>query len=193
MSANACRSVEPMTKNQPPRPAAPESPEPAEWGLSAFEAKALRGVLGQYPTGVAIVTTRLADGQGVGLTINSFASLSLSPPMVLWSLVDTSPSLTAFSECSHFAISILARQHQDLALRFARPAPDKFAGAPIIDTPEGMPAIAGALATLVCRPEQRVVAGDHVLFIGRVVRVHRLDAAPLVFHAGQFTSLLGND
>jgi flavin reductase (DIM6/NTAB) family NADH-FMN oxidoreductase RutF len=146
MYTDVCQYADSMTKDQPMQHVISESSEPVEWGLSSFEAKTLRSILGQYPTGVAIVTTRIPGGQPVGLTINSFASLSLSPPLVLWSLVDTSPSLKVFNECDHFAISILAREHQDLALRFSRPALDKFAGAPIIDTPEGIPVIEGALA-----------------------------------------------
>ncbi|CAB3959801.1 p-hydroxyphenylacetate 3-hydroxylase, reductase component [Achromobacter insolitus] len=163
---------------------------PLDWGCTDLHPKVLRGVLGSYPTGVAIVATRRPDGRRVGLTINSFASLSLDPPLVLWSLVNHSPNLAAFRDCSHFTISVLACGQEELALRFASSAvPDKFAGAPVHDVPEGVPAIAGAVATLVCANDQQSPAGDHLLLFGRVLRVASVAATPLVFHAGRFTAL----
>ncbi|HFD3738392.1 TPA: flavin reductase family protein, partial [Pseudomonas aeruginosa] len=99
-----------------------------EWGHTEFEPKALRNLLGCYPTGVAVVITRAADGRDVGLTINSFASLSLDPPLVLWSLVNHSPNLSVFRDCRHFTINILGKEHQELAMRFANPRiENKFA------------------------------------------------------------------
>ncbi len=163
---------------------------PLDWGCTDLHPKVLRGVLGSYPTGVAIVATRCPDGRRVGLTINSFASLSLDPPLVLWSLVNHSPNLAAFRDCSHFTISVLACGQEELALRFASSAvPDKFAGAPVHDVPEGVPAIAGAVATLVCANDQQSPTGDHLLLFGRVLRVASVAATPLVFHAGRFTAL----
>ncbi|MFY3841306.1 flavin reductase family protein, partial [Achromobacter xylosoxidans] len=143
-----------------------------DWGSTDLHPKVLRGVLGSYPTGVAIVATRCPDGRKVGLTINSFASLSLDPPLVLWSLVNRSPSLAAFRDCDHFTISVLACGQEALARRFADPAvPDKFEGAELHEVPEGVPAIAGAVATLVCANDQQSPAGDHLLLFGRVLRV----------------------
>ncbi len=163
---------------------------PLDWGCTDLHPKVLRGVLGSYPTGVAIVATRCPDGRRVGLTINSFASLSLDPPLVLWSLVNHSPNLAAFRDCSHFTISVLACGQEELAMRFASSAvPDKFAGAPVHDVPEGVPAIEGAVATLVCANDQQSPAGDHLLLFGRVLRVASVAATPLVFHAGRFTAL----
>lgn len=163
---------------------------PLDWGCTDLHPKVLRGVLGSYPTGVAIVATRCPDGRRVGLTINSFASLSLDPPLVLWSLVNHSPNLAAFRDCSHFTISVLACGQEELAMRFASSAvPDKFAGAPVHDVPEGVPAIGGAVATLVCANDQQSPAGDHLLLFGRVLRVASVAATPLVFHAGRFTAL----
>jgi flavin reductase (DIM6/NTAB) family NADH-FMN oxidoreductase RutF len=173
------------------RLATPPAPAPA-WGHSDFDPKALRGALGLYPTGVAVVTTRTGDGRAVGLTINSFASLSLDPPLVLWSLVNHSPSLAVFQDCAHFAINVLASHQQELARRFANPAvPDKFAGAEIIEAPEGIPAVSGAVATLVCAKHRHDPAGDHCLLLGRVLRIATGAGTPLVFHAGKFTALAG--
>ena len=166
------------------------STEPAPWGSTCVQPKTLRGVFGAYPTGVAIVTTRTPDGRAVGLTINSFASLSLDPPLVLWSLVDRSPNLAAFRGCSHFAINVLASHQEELARRFASSAvADKFAQAGVVEAPEGVPAIDGASAMLVCANDRQIVGGDHVMFVGRVLRTASAAASPLVFHAGKFTSL----
>lgn len=162
----------------------------APWGQTEFEGKALRQALGRYPTGVAIVTTRTADGRPVGLTINSFASLSLSPALVLWSLVDRSPNLAAFQAAPHFAISVLAQGQQGLASRFANPAvTDKFDQVAVLEAAEGVPVIDGALATLVCRTSKYVTEGDHELFIGQVVRLDAREGEPLVFHGGRFGAL----
>lgn len=160
------------------------------WGSVDLEPRALRNLFGTYPTGVAIVTTRSAEGRSVGLTINSFASLSLDPPLILWSLVNHSPNLEVFRDCSHFAVNILSSEHEELARRFASPAvPDKFAEVAVHETPEGLPVIEGAVATLVCAHDHSRHAGDHLLMIGRVVRTDSQAGTPLVFHAGRFTAL----
>ncbi|MGQ7906782.1 flavin reductase family protein [Burkholderia sp. BC1] len=162
----------------------------AAWGSVDLEPRTLRNLLGSYPTGVAIVTTRTPDGRPVGLTINSFASLSLDPPLVLWSLVEHSPNLAAFRDSTHFAIHILASQQEALARRFATAGmPDKFADVAWQDAPEGVPAIDGAMTTLICAHDHSRHAGDHLLLIGRVVRTASQQGTPLVFHAGRFTSV----
>ena len=166
------------------------APAPLDWGSTDLHPKSLRNVLGSYPTGVAIVATRTADGRRIGLTINSFASLSLDPPLVLWSLVNHSSNLEAFRGCSHFTINVLAHSQAELAMRFANSKlADKFDGAPIQETPEGIPAIDGAVATLVCANDQQSDAGDHLLLFGRVLRIASRAEAPLVFHAGKFSAL----
>lgn len=160
------------------------------WGCVDVQPATLRKLLGTYPTGVAIVTTRAPDGRPVGLTINSFASLSLDPPLVLWSLVNQSPSLLAFRDCTHFAINVLASDHESLARRFASAAvPDKFADVAWQTAPEGVPTIDESIATLVCAHDHSRDTGDHFLFVGRVVRTASREGAPLVFHSGRFTSL----
>jgi flavin reductase (DIM6/NTAB) family NADH-FMN oxidoreductase RutF len=164
--------------------------EASPWGSVDVQPTSLRKLLGTYPTGVAIVTTRAPDGRAVGLTINSFASLSLDPPLVLWSLVNRSPNLEVFRDCTHFAINILASDHEALARRFASTGvADKFADVAWRPAPEGVPAIDEAIATLVCAHEHSRDTGDHLLLIGRVVRTASREGAPLVFHSGRFTSL----
>lgn len=157
---------------------------------SPLDAKALRNALGAFPTGIAIVTTRNASGRAVGLTINSFASLSLDPPLVLWSLVNRSPSLDAFNESNYFCINVLASTQTELAKCFASSAvPDKFENAQAYDSPEGVPLIPGCLASFVCTKEQMHPGGDHTLFIGRVLHYYTESGEPAVFHRGQFTNL----
>ncbi|CDM25117.1 Nitrilotriacetate monooxygenase component B [Castellaniella defragrans 65Phen] len=164
----------------PPPPQAPGDLDP----------RALRTLLGSYPTGVAIVTTRASGGRRVGLTINSFASLSLDPPLVLWSLGNHSPSLGIFRDSRHFAIHVLARDQQALARRFADPSVrDKFEGVATHDTPEGVPLIDGALTALVCAHDRCCDAGDHLLLIGRIVGTRQCGGTPLVFHAGRYAAL----
>ncbi len=164
--------------------------EPAPWGQTDLAPRTLRNLMGAYPTGVAIVTMRTCDGRDVGLTINSFASLSLDPPLVLWSLVNHSPNLDAFRDCTHFAINMLADGQEELARRFATPAiADKFDGVAVAQAPEDLPVIAGALTVLVCENDHSRTVGDHLLMVGRIVRTGHQLAAPLVFHAGRFTAL----
>ncbi|MDO5103083.1 MAG: flavin reductase family protein [Lautropia sp.] len=163
---------------------------PAAWGSEDVAPATLRKLFGAYPTGVAIVTSRSVEGRKVGLTINSFASLSLDPPLVLWSLVNHSPSLAVFRDCRHFAINILAGRHEELARRFANPSVvDKFESVPVQETPEGVPALDGALTTLVCALDHARTVGDHLLMVGRVVRAATQPGDPLVFHAGRFVSI----
>ncbi|MDC9604745.1 flavin reductase family protein [Xenorhabdus griffiniae] len=162
----------------------------SEWGATEFETGDLRTLFGKYPTGVAIVATRTAEGRNVGLTINSFASLSLKPPLVLWSLVNHSPNLSVFRDCEYFTISILSCDHQELALRFASSrVENKFQGISVQETPEGIPSIGGAIATLVCANHQQTHLGDHLLVIGEVKRIASIEGKPLVFHGGMFTGL----
>ena len=152
-------------------------------------ARALRRALGRYPTGVTIVTTRSADGRAVGLTVNSFASLSLAPPLLLWSLANRSPNLRAFRGATHFAIHVLAAGQEALARRFADPrVADKFDGVALRrdGAVEAVPLIEGAIAGFVCASRDAIEAGDHTRFIGRVEQHWSDDGAPLVFHGGGF-------
>ena len=158
------------------------------------QARLLRGALGRYPPGVTIGTTRGGDGRMVGLTVNSFASLSLDPPLLLWSLANKSPSLRAFRSATHFAINVLAQDQQALATRFATPSiVDKFEGIALHPdqdpTHDGVPLIGGAAAHFVCASRDAIEAGDHTLFVGRVAWFHGSSHAPLVYHAGGFVKL----
>lgn len=154
-----------------------------------IDAKALRQVLGRFATGVTIVTCLDEQGARLGLTANSFNALSLDPPLVLWSLRQASPSVQAFRAARHFAVNILAESQVELSRRFASRVPDKFAEGGWSDGAGGAPVLSGAAAVLECETAQIHDAGDHVLFIGRVVQLADLATPPLLFHGGHYHML----
>lgn len=153
-----------------------------------IDPRELRNALGRFATGVCVVTTRSAGGQAAGLTVNSFSSVSLDPPLVAWCLGRGAPSLQTFSEAEHFAVHVMAADQQDLSLHFARQAPDKFADVQgEFEAGLGaVPVMKNALARFECRKASVVEGGDHLIFIGRVERFTYADRAPLLFHAGRF-------
>lgn len=159
--------------------------------VNVLDSRAFRQALGCFPTGVAIVTTRTTKGRPVGLTINSFSSLSLNPPLIMWSLVKHSPSRSFFEKSSYFAINILNSNQTEVALGFANSkVEDKFALVSHADGEEGIPLIDDCVATFVCENYCQYDGGDHVIFIGQVVRHNTItEYEPAVFHRGQFTRL----
>ena len=153
---------------------------------AAFDTRAFRDALGSFATGVTVITTCAPDGSPVGLTANSFNSVSLEPPMVLWSLARASRSLPAFEQANHWAVHVLAADQEAVSNRFARRGEDKFAGLPVERGEGDVPLLRGCAARFECRGAFRYDGGDHVIFVGEVVRFARGPAAPLVFHAGQY-------
>lgn len=152
-----------------------------------FSPEDFRAALGQFTTGVTIVTARDPDGRLIGLTANSFNSVSLSPPLVLWSLARQSSSMPGFLAASHYAINVLAADQRLLAERFARKGIDRFEGTPWRPGLTGAPVIEGAVAVFECRHRSQHDEGDHLIFVGQVEHCRRrLGAAPLVFHGGRF-------
>ena len=152
-----------------------------------FSTPEFRSALGMFATGVTIVTARAADGQLVGLTANSFNSVSLAPPLVLWSLSHASSAMAAFSQGTHYAVNILAADQQALAMQFASRGVDRWAGVTFAEGACGAPLIAGAAASFECFSRSRYVEGDHTIFIGEVEAcAHRADARPLLYHGGRF-------
>lgn len=158
---------------------------PIEPGDPAQDAKAFRRCLGQYPTGVTIITAHHA-GQNLGMAVNSFAAVSLAPPLVLWSIRRESRSAQAFLDAGHFAVSILAEDQVDVSQAFGAGAPDRFDKVAWQPGLEGAALIEGAIAHLECRTEIVHDGGDHHILIGRVVRQQRFEGAPLVFAQGQY-------
>ncbi|HSK14562.1 MAG TPA: styrene monooxygenase/indole monooxygenase family protein [Gaiellaceae bacterium] len=151
-----------------------------------FDRRALRRALGQYATGVTVVTTRGPDGRRVGLTANSFTSVSLDPPLVLFCVDRSAPSLPAFHECMHFAVHVLAADQHHLSRQFSTPSEDKFAGVEVEEGPGGVPLLAGVLARFVCRHTADHEAGDHLIVVGEVEGYEAFDGEPLVFHSGLY-------
>lgn len=153
----------------------------------SFSTPDFRAALGMFATGVTIVTARGADGQPVGLTANSFNSVSLAPPLVLWSLARSAGSMPAFERGSHYAINILAAEQHALAERFAAKAIDRFADLAYHEGAGGAPILEGAAAVFECFNRSRYEEGDHVIFVGEVERCSwRAGAAPLIFHGGRY-------
>ncbi len=154
--------------------------------------QALRQALGRYATGVAIITCRDAAGLPLGLTVNSFAALSLAPPLVLWSLRRASALLPAFEAARHWAVNVLTEAHLPLSRRFASAEPDKFAEGEWADGLGDAPVLADAAAVFECACETVHDGGDHRLLIGRVLRLDsRTEGAPLVYHGSHYHGLSG--
>ena len=147
--------------------------------------RAFRQSLGQFATGVAIITAH-ANGQSVGITVNSFSSVSLEPPLVLWSIAKTSQSYPAFMRTHHFVIHILTADQMELASRFARPGAEKFAGVESKAGPSGAPLLEGCAAVFECAADARHDAGDHTILIGRVERYQHEDRPLLLFAKGRY-------
>jgi flavin reductase (DIM6/NTAB) family NADH-FMN oxidoreductase RutF len=156
-----------------------------------FSTSEFRAALGMFATGVTIVTARGADGSLVGLTANSFKSVSLKPPLVLWSLARKAGSLPAFERGSHYAINILSAEQHALAERFASKTTNRFADLDFREGAGGAPVIEGAAAVFECFNRSRYEEGDHVIFVGEVERcASRPGAQPLIFHGGRYFSEL---
>jgi flavin reductase (DIM6/NTAB) family NADH-FMN oxidoreductase RutF len=154
----------------------------------AFTDREFRDALAQFATGVAIICAPGPDDRFVGFTANSFNSVSLDPPLVVWSLNRRATSLAAFESAGHYAINVLALDQVDLARRFSRPHADRFAGVDYRLGASGAPLIEGCVAWFECRHHARHRAGDHVLFIGAVETCRRRKGAGLVFHHGHFAT-----
>ena len=158
--------------------------EPAPPNFSSAE---FRAALGMFATGVTIVTAAKANGELVGLTANSFNSVSLSPALVLWSLSRRAGSFDTFSQGAHYAINVLGCEQQALARRFSEPMDDRFAGVAWTPGIGGAPLLAGAIAHFECANRSQYAEGDHMIFVGAVQRCqHVHGASPLLFHGGRF-------
>lgn len=151
-----------------------------------FDNQAFRQALGSFTTGVTIITATAPDGTPVGLTANSFNSVSLDPPLVLWSLAKTSLSVEAFSEAAHWNVHVLSQHQQDLSNTFASRGEDKFSGIDLEDGISNAPLIPACSARFQCRNTVTHDGGDHLIFIGEVVDFDQQALPPLVFQQGQY-------
>lgn len=146
----------------------------------------MRTALGSFGTGVTVVTSGNFQSRLVGVTANSFSSVSLEPPIVLWSLVSSSPSLEVFDATGRFVINVLALEQMNLSKQFSKTLEDKFAGVEYTEGLGDLPVIQNCVATFECKTIQRTVVGDHVLFLGQVENYIYENRTPLLFCQGNY-------
>ena len=178
MRKRACQSA----RKSPPGGAM----QPVEPADPASLRRAFRDALGSFATGVTIATTLAEDEAPVGVTASSFNSVSLDPPLVLWSLAKSAQSRAAFTSSGHFAVHVLAASQQDLSDRFARSGVDKFAGLEWEAGELGSPLFPDFAARFECKTRHEYEGGDHVILVGEVVAFEANDVPPLLFHAGSY-------
>lgn len=159
------------------------SPRATERG---FDSAHFRQALSQFATGVTVITTRLEDGSFRGLTASSFNSVSLEPPLVLWSLSDRANSLPIFSGNSHYVINVLSAGQEELARRFSRRGDNPFASTDYELSRTGQPILKGVAAWFECHNRSRYPEGDHVIFVGEVEECAAHPQPALIFHGGHF-------
>jgi flavin reductase (DIM6/NTAB) family NADH-FMN oxidoreductase RutF len=160
---------------------------------SPIDPRDFRNALGTYATGVTIITASGADTKPYGITCNSFASVSLNPPLVLWSIVLYSSSLSVFQNASHFAVNVLGASQQALANKFAKSSGDKFTG---VDWTPGLgdaPLLTESVANFQCRSVNRYYGGDHVIFLGAVEAYSYSPKEPLLFSRGGYGRFIADD
>ena len=154
--------------------------------LTTIEQQHFRRVCSKYATGITILTVLDSRGTPHGMTANSFSSVSLNPPLVLWSSSLYAQSLPAFQESPHFCVNILAYDQIELSNKFAKQADDKFVDVDHIIPESGAPVIVGSAAHFECRNEFRHYGGDHIIFIGHVERFAYTDKPTLLFCRGKY-------
>jgi flavin reductase (DIM6/NTAB) family NADH-FMN oxidoreductase RutF len=166
-------------------PSSNDTPEQAP----DFDPRDFRNALGHFGTGVTVITTVDSNQQCFGVTVSSFNSVSLNPPLVLWSQVRGAPSHQAFLNSEHFVVNILSEQQKEVSNTFARPSEDKFKDIAHHLSPQGIPVLDGTLGHFICKKEREIDGGDHVIFIGRVMSYSyntSEDTAPLFFWKGKY-------
>ena len=173
------------------RPAAlllrpPAAPHRSAAPAGAFTERQFRDALAQFATGVTVIAARRPDGRYAGFTANSFNSVSLDPPLVVWSLNRRAESLAAYEKAERYAINVLAHDQIHLARRFSRPHADRFDGVVFRLGAADAPLIEGCIAWFECRHHAMHRAGDHMLFIGHVETCERRNGVGLVFHHGRY-------
>lgn len=161
--------------------------------MSPIDPLTFRRALASFATGVTVVTTRSAEGRPIGLTASSFNSVSLDPPLVLWSVARQAGAGPAFERAGHWTVHVLGEDQQALSDRFGRPLPpgqtDRFAGIEWQPGVGGAPQLEGCVARLQCRRHACHDGGDHLILVGEVLALQCRSAAPLVFHGGRYARL----
>ena len=159
---------------------------------TTFDPKAFRRALGNFATGVTIITTVGPDGEKIGVTASSFNSLSMDPPLVLWSSMKEARSCAAFEQASHFAVNILASDQMDMSNHFARQQDDKFAGYDWEEGLGGAPIFPNCAGRFQCETYDKLDGGDHWIFVGKVIEFDDFGRAPLCFHQGSYSMVFGH-
>ncbi len=154
--------------------------------VSPIDARELRQAMGRFATGVTVVTTVTTAGKREGVTANSFSTVSLDPPLILWSLGKRAGSFASFTDATHFAVNVLAATQVPLCQHFSRSNVDKLAGIAHTAGEGGCALLTGALAHFECALENTIDGGDHTIFLGRVLRARHRDGEPLIFSAGSY-------
>ncbi len=155
-----------------------------------IDGRELRNALGQFTTGVCLITAVTDDGDALALTVNSFSSVSLDPPLVLWNLQNNSEVFSVFAGAKQFAINVLAGNQQELSSRYARRGDHRLDPGQFTIGEHGAPLVNDALASFECSLEATHPGGDHVIIVGRVAAVHqRSEGEPLVFFSGAYRAL----
>lgn len=139
-----------------------------------------------FATGITVLTTRAADGSPVGLTVNSFNAVSLTPPLIVWSLSRHLAQRPAFEQCEHYAVNVLAADQEDLSRLFASKAPDRFAELKWDEGVDGVPLLLDCCAHFEVRNGVRHEGGDHLVFLSEVVRFQRFERDPLLYFSGAY-------
>ncbi len=156
----------------------------------SFDTREFRNALGQFATGVCVITAQPEGAEPFGMTVNSFASVSLDPPLVLWSLQNDSEMFAAWEGCTRYAINILRADQQDLSNQYARKGDHTLHPSHFIDGEHGAPVMPDTLASFECEDHARHPGGDHVILLGRVLNFEQRDnGQPLLFHAGAYREL----
>lgn len=157
----------------------------------SMDKRTFRDACGCFATGVVIATCTTGSGDPVGVTINSFSSVSLEPPLVLFCIDHRATSRTSFLEADAFALNILSSEQRSLADRFAKSSSDKFSGISYTESSNGAPVFSDALVHFLCTPEAQYPGGDHDIIVGRVTAIEKTEAdlSPLLYFGGSYRDL----
>ena len=171
-----------------------ESPSPADdrSASAPFDSRQLRDALGVFPTGIIVLTGHDAAGERIGMTMSSFNSVCLEPPLVLFSIHRGASSFAKWQQCSRYAINVLGEDQEELSNRFSRSQGPKWAGIAPITGKTGVPLLGGALVAFECEAYASYDGGDHAIFVARVVELHRPEGKtgrPILFYGGKYRRL----
>jgi 4-hydroxyphenylacetate 3-hydroxylase, reductase component len=158
--------------------------------MDDIDTKSLRNALGAFATGVAVVTTSDPEGRPIGMTINSFASVSLDPPLVLWSVDRNSDLFDQFLQATHYAIHVLREDMEKSSNHFTSASDKQFNNIALDKGIADLPLLMDYTSRFQCKVVHRYEAGDHVILIGHVLEMQHVPAKPLIFHAGGYAKLV---